>query len=175
MSRPMLSLVIAVVLLGVGCLSAHAATFYVSTAGADSVTCAKAQSAQTPRRTINQGIACLSSGDTLVIGPGHYHELLTNYSGVGSTPIPNGSAGAYTTLKAATAGTVRLTLPPSGDIWNPIAVSDSAAYLQFEGFDIDGQQYQTNGIDIGHGATSLRFKDLTIHHVLAMGIEGGGT
>ena len=63
MSRPLLSLVIAVVLLGVGCLSAHAATFYVSTAGADSVTCAQAQSAQTPRRTINQGIACLAGED----------------------------------------------------------------------------------------------------------------
>ena len=61
-SRPMLSLVLAVLLLGVGWLSAHAATFYVSTAGADSVTCAKAQNAQTPRRTINQGVACMAGG-----------------------------------------------------------------------------------------------------------------
>ena len=109
MSSPMLSLVIAVLLLAVGCFSAHAATFYVSTAGANSVTCAQAQNAQTPRRTINQGIACLAGGDTLIVKPGDYDELLADYAGVphaaGVThPIPGGTASNPTVIRGERSG-----------------------------------------------------------------------
>src|SRR5262245_7478547 len=44
--------------------------------GSDSYSCAQATNAQTPKLTINAGISCLAPGDTLMIGPGNYKELI---------------------------------------------------------------------------------------------------
>src|SRR5262245_24273375 len=47
--------------------------------GADSHTCQQATSPAMARATINGGIACLAPGDTLMIGSGHYDELILGY------------------------------------------------------------------------------------------------
>lgn len=44
--------------------------------GSDNVTCIQAKNQQTPRASINMGIACLAAGDTLHIGAGSYDELI---------------------------------------------------------------------------------------------------
>ena len=54
-----------------------------------------------PALTINRGIACMSSGDTLLIGNGTYDEILTDYPAFGlplqyradHADIPSGSGG----------------------------------------------------------------------------------
>jgi hypothetical protein len=57
-------------------------TYYVSQQatrkprGNDSHTCEQAKNPATSRASINAGLQCLSSGDTLIIGPGTYNELL---------------------------------------------------------------------------------------------------
>ena len=183
MSRPLLSLVLAVLLLGVGCLSAHAATFYVSTAGADSVTCAQAQSAQTPRRTINRGIACLSSGDTLVVKPGVYDELLTDWVGVGGYTVrpPAGSSWANpTTIRAETKGaaTIQLSSPPKG--WNSVLYFDTVDFVVIDGFILSGIAGRPtvplgDGIIYGiavEGTSRIRFKDLVIDYPDQQGMLG---
>ena len=173
-SRLMLSLVIAVLLVGVGCLSAHAATFYVSTAGADSVTCAKAQSAQTPRRTINGGIACLAGGDTLIVKPGTYDEMVADFGGLGgyTVPVPSGSSWDHpTTLRAEPAGSVTLIVSNPVHNWPTIVGFDNHRYISLEGFVIDGRWTMENVVGLRGGP--IRLKDTEIKNGRAQGILGG--
>jgi hypothetical protein len=48
-------------------------------AGSDSYTCQQATSPQTPKGSVNGGISCLAGGDTLLIGPGTYNEIVVTY------------------------------------------------------------------------------------------------
>src|SRR5215471_8432101 len=66
--------------------SVEAATYYVATTGSDINSCAVAQSPATPLQTIAAGIACLSSGDTLLVGDGNYAETIE------ANTIPNGTS-----------------------------------------------------------------------------------
>ena len=82
-------------LLCLGGLSAQAATIYVRPQGNDATPCAQAQNAQTPRRTLNAGIACLSGGDTLIVGGGTYDEVIGTIGMGAPAGIPGGlSPGA---------------------------------------------------------------------------------
>jgi hypothetical protein len=164
----MLSLVIAVLLLSVGCLAAHAATFYVATTGSNAVSCTQAQSSSTPRRTINQGIACLSSGDTLIVGDGIYDEIISDVGGPGGYTInrpPSGTSWtSMTTIKAAHSrgATLKVSAPTGG--WNTIIEFDDATtqYIQIEGFVLDGE-HKAQGIAscVGvYNSHHIRFKDV---------------
>src|SRR5689334_20736467 len=57
---------------------AQGTTYYASKAGNDSVSCAAAQSASRPKRTITGGISCLAAGDTLLVRAGSYDEQITS-------------------------------------------------------------------------------------------------
>ena len=172
-SQMALSLLTLACWLGLG--QASAATYYVAKTGGNAHSCAQAQSPSTPKQTINGGIACLSGGDTLLIGNGSYHELLTNHSVAGHGRIPNGSPAAYTILKAQNTGQVTLTFTPFADFWSGIELDGSSSYIHFEGFVLDGQNHTTNGISFATPSHHLRFQDLLIHHVATMGIEGRGS
>jgi hypothetical protein len=124
--------------LGVGLLSllvwtmpSWAVTRYVSTIGNDNNSCATSQSpGATAKRTIDAGIACMSGGDTLMIEAGTYAETL------GLTrAIPNGSAGAQTTIRAQ--GTV--TLQPNNinsDV--VLLIRPSQHHITLDGLVFDG-------------------------------------
>jgi hypothetical protein len=61
------------------------------------------------KQTINGGLTCLSSGDTLIIKVGTYTEA------IGTTGVPNGTSESNrATIKAETNGTV--TLRPRGPL-----------------------------------------------------------
>ena len=81
-----------------------AATYYVAktcTGGGACLTttsCTQAQTLGTARLTINSGAACLSGGDTLLIGNGTYIEMINNADS--TTNIPSGTAPARTTIRA---------------------------------------------------------------------------
>ena len=84
----------------------HAATYHVSL----SARAAIAPRVGGPRRSIAAGIACLASGDTLLVSGGTYTECLTDY---GAARPPSGSSWATaTTLKAAPGETVLLSPAP---------------------------------------------------------------
>src|SRR5262245_32346621 len=78
---------------------AWAVTRYVSQAtGSNSNTCTQAQNISNPRQTIASGLSCTNSGDTLIVRGGTGGSC-TVYAEGGFLPA-NGSAGAYTTIKA---------------------------------------------------------------------------
>src|SRR4051812_31892253 len=71
--------------------AARAATRHVAVTGSDAGNdCSKEPA---PCRTISHGIAAMAAGDTLIIGDGTYTDSVTD--------MPSGSAGAYTTIRAA--------------------------------------------------------------------------
>ncbi len=114
---------------------AHGATYYVATTGSDSTSCANAQSQSTPKLTINAGIGCLSSGDTLIVKAGIYNEIIPDN-------IPSGTAGTPTTVKSEVQyGAV---LRPDGSQSKPDGVgfvifgwTGDRSYITFDGFVLD--------------------------------------
>lgn len=63
----------------------YGATYYVGKTGSDSYSCAQAQSGSTPKVTIAGGLACLASGDTLIVQAGVYAEAIINTIPSGTT------------------------------------------------------------------------------------------
>ena len=131
---------------------ASAATLYVATTGSDGSPCSQ----QAPCRTINGGIARLQSGDVLIINGGTYHEILTH--------IPAGSPGAFTTIRAAQAGTVRLTATPQGEITSLIElISAQQHHIRIEGLELDGGNRMTNCGQFLY-SHDLEFVNVDCHH-----------
>src|SRR4029077_33428 len=94
---------------------AQAATYYVGKAGSDNYTCTQAQSQSSPKLTVTGGIACMSGGDTLIIGDGTYTERIMQ-------TIPAGTAAARTVVRAANRNGAILKPSGYGD-WNVFTIT----------------------------------------------------
>src|SRR4029079_7721200 len=77
----------------IGAVMAQAATYYVATTGSDTVSCATAQTINTPKRTIASGVACLNAGDTLYIRAGTWTTAI-------DLSTKTGTPGNYITVAA---------------------------------------------------------------------------
>jgi parallel beta-helix repeat protein len=159
-------------LLCLGGLPAHAATFYVRIQGNDATPCTQARNASTPRKTINAGIACLSGGDTLIVGGGTYAEGITDYTG--SVPPSGSSWTSPTTLKAAPGEVVWLrptTTPGGGGIIEFDAGSTS--YIVIDGLNIDAVDVSAISIGIGD-AHHIRFQNMEVKNTQVTAIKVNG-
>lgn len=138
---------------------AHGATYYVAKTGSDSHSCTQAQSAATPRLTIGAGLACLASGDTLIIQAGTYAENINN-------TIPSGTASARTVVQAASANTVILQpTTGTGSGGDAITISNRS-YITLDGLVVDANQVPNHAI---------RLSGTTTHVIIRNGtIMGGG-
>src|SRR5262245_32529483 len=153
------------------------ATYYTAKTGSDNNSCIAAQSEATPKLTVNSGLSCLSSGDTLVIHAGSYGEQINTFSG---SNLPNGSSwSTATTVKAATGETVWL-IPPGGS--TSIFIGSGRQYIIFDGLRLDN--INTNPtinassveIKIDSGSHHIRFANGEIKNVYYAGIHlPGGT
>ena len=115
---------------------AQAATYYVSKSGSDNRSCAQAQSASTPRLSVNGGIGCLVAGDTLLVRGGTYDE--------GISWVPSGTSWS---------NKVRIANYPGETVWlTPLSTGTSAGginvviwldgnftYVEFDGINLDGR------------------------------------
>ena len=168
----------AVLLLLLSTTAAQAITYHVAPSGNDTTPCPQAQQARTPRRSINGGIACLASGDTLLVGPGTYDELLHDTPGSrtgGTVPIPGGSSwAAPTTIKAATPGTVTLISTQTPADWQDMVSLGAQSYIVLDGFVIDGQHRPTNWNAVGARGAHIRISNSELKNVVAQGIWGPG-
>jgi hypothetical protein len=156
----------------------QAATYYVTPTGNDATPCAQAQNAGAPRRTIAAGIACLSSGDTLMVGGGTYAE--------GPLPaLPSGqSASQRTTLRAMPGASVLVTPAQQGPDNSTAVINAAGRYLLIEGINVDAQFNMASMVSLdsdtiilcnmnlqggwGQGvngvATHSQFLHLEVHH-----------
>jgi parallel beta-helix repeat protein len=104
-----------------------AATFHVATTGNDSNPC----TAASPCRTASRGASVLSGGDTLMLHSGLYED--------GGLQLPDGSAGAHTTIMANPGDTVTLR-PGGGDC--VICLGDGQHHITIDGLILDSGNEQ---------------------------------
>ena len=140
-------------------------THYAQQGGNDRHPCPQAA----PCRTINAALARMKGGDVLIVGDGTYDEFISDNgfpAGYRGTPPPSGSAGAYTTIKAARKHGAAIQPRRGGpDHKAPIllGVQDSH-HIQIEGFVVDLNYKETP--NLGHCASTnekardLRFVDI---------------
>lgn len=152
----MWALMIWVLLLG----QAAATTYYVATSGAggsDSNTCTQAQTHTTGKLTIEAGVACLSSGDTLEIKAGIYQRTDWDLN----VPSGGGTWATATTIQNYQNDEVILTPqdPTGGTGTDVIRLPSSRSYIIFDGLILDGlRSGQTGG-----GRMAFRFQGSTNH------------
>ena len=126
-----------------------ASTVYVAKTGNDAHTCTQAKNQATPRLTVQQGIACLASGDHLILGDGIYHEQIADVAGEeqpGAIRPPSGLSWSQpTTIKAANPRKAVIDKPQPGHPYNHTVYLGRAdtRYLALEGLVIDGRGHGT--------------------------------
>ncbi len=133
---------------------AEAATYNVATNGNDGNTCDTAQNPSTAKRTIAQGISCLSSGDTLIINGGTYDEGLYN-------PPSGNSSAEMTTIKGASGETV-IIKPDIDDVI--IALDSPGSYISIENLTVDGNN-RSSDFGVWVTASHSRFQDLEFRQI----------
>jgi parallel beta-helix repeat protein len=122
------------------------------------VNCLEAQNASTPHDTIQEGMDCLASGDTLEIHGGTYAQTLGTVNG-----IPNGTAGAYTTIRATAGETVTI---------RGITFSAAASYIEFVGLVVDNNFTSNEAVYFGTagGMHHLRIAQCEIKNAQGQGV-----
>jgi len=135
------------------------ATYYVAKTGTDSNSCTQAQSTATPKLTINAGLACLSSGDTLQIRVGTYNQAIDNLNAGSNIPSGNGSFTSATRIMAYPGETVWLA--PTGV--NHVIEIANRSYVIVDGIKVDmsGTNPSNNassvGVKLSSGSNRVRY------------------
>jgi hypothetical protein len=143
----------------------HAATYYVATNGSDSRTSTQAQNQSTPKRTINNGRACLAAGDTLRVMGGTYDETLVN-------PLPSGLSTTQPTTLTGFSATNRPVLKPTGGNSYIIQLSLARSNIRFRHLVLDARAFagQLNGAFRANGNAGIT--GLTLEDYEAIGRPG---
>lgn len=142
----------------------HAATYYVATNGSDTNTCSQARSQSVPKRTMNGGIGCLSTGDTLEVKAGTYAA-----PSHGVEPPSGTSWDNPTTVKRF--GSDVVTLQGTIGFGN----SGAKQYIVWDGFIIDGQFCCGAGAFIvwfGNGSHHIKLSNNEIKNGKNHGVGG---
>jgi len=158
-------------------LTSFSATYYVSTAGADSLPGTFAQ----PWRNPGYGSTHISGGDTLIILSGTYY-----FSDYGEDPIrpPHGNPGAPTVIEGQ--GTTKPLLLGSNNLLAIFELGtywDCRNYVTIENFEIaslidtpytDGLRCGVEGGGWGDTVDHYTFKNISVHHVEETGFNLAG-
>jgi hypothetical protein len=129
----------------------HAATYYVSTSGNDSNSCATARALSTPKRTITSGLTCLSAGDTLHIRGGTYAEQLRLFGWAGGSQADSWSNPTTISAYPGEAVTIK---PPAGSEFilvmrgSGAGATDAPRYQVWNGITFDGTNISSHGVYI---------------------------
>jgi len=111
----------------VGALSSG--VVYVSPAGSDAVSCAQAQNIATPKQTLNNAVACLTPGTTLLVRGGTYAEALLDN-------IPSGTSWTAPVTIRAYPGEAVMLKPNTGTTW-VVHFQNPQAYIVLDGLILD--------------------------------------
>jgi len=144
-------------LLGGAAAAQSGATYYVATNGNDGNSCSQAQSAFTPKRSLNNAVTCLKPGGTLLVRGGTYGEALVQ-------PPLFGTSWSNKIRIAAYPGEKVWLKPAAGPSWI-LDFQSGQTYVEFDGINLDAtnatQQFLMGGIGI-YGST---YSTPPAHHI----------
>jgi hypothetical protein len=133
----------------------YAATYWV-TPGGNASGCVSSEGDPGPgnsHSSINAGVSCLASGDTLVVKAGIYTESVFGIpSGQGSS-----WADAVPTTVQANPGDRVVIQPSAGDPYNPIFIEDGKRFINIDGFVLDASNVPWSAFQIGYGGFQAEF------------------
>jgi parallel beta-helix repeat protein len=127
-----------------------ATTYYVSKSGNDSNSCTSAKSTtlSAQKATINAGLGCLASGDTLLVHAGSYDEFILDY------PIASGTSWSSFTRIAAYPGET-VWMRPAGCSDFLVYMNHGQQYLEFDGINMDASTCGYGVLKLeGYGGTN---------------------
>lgn len=130
-------------------------TRYVAKTGHDTDnTCAESTSVSTPKLTIAAGLACMSSGDTMIVKAGTYAEAI-NFNQI----VSGGGTWETATVIKAAGETVTL-LPTTGGGGGDVVWFYGKSWVIFggigEGFVVDGTNVSVQGIRVNNASHHIR-------------------
>src|SRR5262252_306522 len=145
------------------------ATTYYATPSGGGTNCQAATSRDTPIATLNAGVRCLASGDTLILLDGTYPECVEN-------AIPSGTAQQHTIVQAAHRGHAIVTGPGNacaGGVFHIGGAQSTAgtarSYITLESLTLTIDPHSvttgvltTGGADYTDGPHHLHFLNLDI-------------
>lgn len=136
---------------------AHGAIYYVAKNGNDSYSCSQATSVVTPKLSINSGLGCLRSGDTLYIKRGTYVEAIDNF--------PAGTASARVVV-AAFPGDERLVVirPNAGGVNGDAVRFYNTSYVTLSGVVVDGTNVPVQAVRIQEFTHHVRIEKSEIRN-----------
>jgi parallel beta-helix repeat protein len=111
-----------------------AATYYVAKSGGnDANSCTHARSQNTPKQTIQAGVACaVAAGDTVIVKAGTYTESVSVYS--------SGAHGKPIAIKTNPGDTVIWTNAAPRNSWRGALNIQNQSYIRIEGFTFQGSR-----------------------------------
>jgi parallel beta-helix repeat protein len=148
------------ILVLIGCVAygglAEAATYYVAQNGNDGRSCTQAQSASTPKLTVNNGVSCLHAGDTLLVRGGTYDEALIDN-------IPSGTSWA---------SPVRIAAFPGETVWMSPTSSMYVVYLANVEHYIELDGINMNATNVADGVVKIEgWSGGNAHHIRVKNAE----
>lgn len=156
-------------------------TYHVATNGDDARSCATAMNANTPKRTIKSGIACLAAGSTLLIAGGVYPEAINEYE----VRIPSGTSWSAPVTISGTPGDRPILRPTSGsDVIRVMGPTGGTHHVIFKNLVLDGVNLTPvgacgikmtyTGSDPANEAHHIRVQNCEIKNAPGQGILGCG-
>ena len=169
--------------------SAAGLTYYVATNGNDNNSCATAQNINTPKRTLNNAVTCLTAGDMLLVRGGTYTESLYHV-------IPPGLPGSPVTLRSYLGEKVIINASPGlatqlivflgqRENWASYGIPQSVystyldQYITLDGLTVDGNYADGSGLlpynDIKiYGADGIVVKNSELTGTTGVPLQGNG-
>ena len=139
-------------------------TYYVSTTGSDTNS---GLSVQQAFRSISYAVHRTSPGDTVLVSPGTYTEMIER-------PLGGSSWDAPVRVAALDSDIRPIIRAPAGSTHVLLINSAASSYMEFDGFVIDASDATRDGIKITYsgnqGAHHLRFQNLEIKNAPNQGV-----
>jgi hypothetical protein len=121
-----------------------APSYYVALSGSDDLPCSAATNPDTPKRTLNGAVGCLTPGSVLYVRGGVYAEQLWD-------AIPSGSSWDAPVTIAAYPGESATLQPPDGAD-RVLHFQNNHQYIVIDGLVLDGVNVSSDAVKITYGS-----------------------
>src|SRR5262249_33138964 len=133
--------------------------YYVAKTGSNSNSCAQARSEATPKLTITAGLACMASGDTLMINDGIYPEFIDYWQ------LTSGISESQRTVIRAVNPLGAILRPTGGDAATGSVIwVYGKSYITFDGLDVDAVNARTMAIYLNNYSSHIKIQNSVLRN-----------